>query len=187
MDYKQLDDVRLIELILHSQADALAELYDRYSRLVFGLALNAIGDRALAEEVTQDVFMRVWDKASTYQPEMGKVITWLANIARYRAIDVLRHQDIRPEGHSLSFDDLPFFDPPDSQNVEKEVELSNESQRVRQALAQLPKEQREALSLAYFKGYTQEEVAEALHEPLGTVKTRIRLGMLKLRQILLEE
>ncbi len=187
MDYSKLDDARLIDLIIRSESDALAELYDRYNRLVFGLALNAVRDSALAEEITQDVFMRVWDKADTYRSEQGKVITWLANITRHRAIDMLRHQNVRPEGHSLSWDELPFFDPPDSQNIETEVEQGLASLRVRQALSQLPEEQRQALALAYFRGYTQEEVAEALGEPLGTVKTRIRLGMLKLRQILREE
>jgi len=186
VDYKKLDDVTIIGLIQQSQSDALAELYDRYGRLVFGLAFNAIRDQALAEEITQDVFMRVWDKASTYQKEKGKVITWLANIARYRTIDVLRYQKIRAEGHSSSWDELPFFDPPDSQNIEKDVELAHEAQRVRDALSSLPKEQQVALALAYFRGYTQEEVAAELGEPLGTIKTRIRLGMLKLRRILEE-
>jgi RNA polymerase sigma-70 factor, ECF subfamily len=187
VDYTKLDDARLIELIVHSQTDALAELYDRYNRLVYGLAFNAVRDQAAAEEITQDVFMRVWNKAATYRSEQGKVITWLANIARYRSIDILRHQKIRPEGHSLSWDEIPFFDPPDSQNVEAEVEQSHEAKRIRRALSMLPKEQCDALALAYFRGYTQEKIAEVLGEPLGTVKTRIRLGMLKLRQILQQD
>ena len=187
MDYKKFDDESLIRLISSSQTEALGELYDRYNRLVFGMARNAVSDQALAEEITQDVFMRVWNKASTYQAEQGKVVNWIAGIARNRAIDVFRHQKSRLDGNSLSLEDLPFFDPPDSLNVEREIESKFKKQRVQQALFQLPEEQRDVLALAYFRGYTHEEAAKALGQPLGTVKTRIRLGMQKLRQILEDE
>ena len=187
MDYKKFDDESLLRLIVRSQSEALSELYDRYSSLVFGLARNAVDDQALAEEITQDVFMRIWNKAGTYQAEQGKVVSWIAGIARNRAIDVFRHQRTRAEGNSVSWEAIPFFDPPDSQNVEQELESKHKQQRVQQALFQLPEEQRQALALAYFKGFTHEQAAEALGQPLGTVKTRIRLGMHKLRQILEEE
>ena len=187
MDYKKFDDESLLRLIERSQSEALSELYDRYSRLVFGMARNAVGDQALAEEITQDVFMRVWDKAGTYQAEQGKVVSWIAGIARNRAIDVFRHQRIRAEGSSVSWEEMPFFDPPDSQNVEQDLEAKYQRQHIQQALFLLPEEQRQALALAYFRGYTHEQVAEALGQPLGTVKTRIRLGMQKLRQIFEDE
>lgn len=187
MDYKKFDDETLIRLIAGSQSDALGELYDRYSRLVFGMARNALGDQGLAEEITQDVFMRIWNKASTYQAVQGKVVSWIAGIARNRAIDVFRHQKSLLDGNSLSLEELPLFDPPDSLNVEQEIESKLKERRVQQALFQLPKEQRDALALAYFRGYTHEEAAEALGQPLGTVKTRIRLGMQKLREILEDE
>ncbi len=187
MDYKKFDDETLIRLIAGSQSDALGELYDRYSRLVFGMARNALGDQGLAEEITQDVFLRIWNKASTYQAVQGKVVSWIAGIARNRAIDVFRHQKSLPDGNSLSLEELPLFDPPDSLNVEQEIESKLKERRVQQALFQLPIEQREALALAYFRGYTHEEAAEALGQPLGTVKTRIRLGMQKLREILEDE
>ncbi len=187
MDYKKFDDESLIRLIARSQTEALGELYDRYNRLVFGMARNAVSDQALAEEITQDVFMRVWNKASTYQAEQGKVVNWIAGITRNRSIDVFRHQKSLLDGNSLSLEDLPFFDPPDSLNVEREIESKFKKQRVQQALFQLPEEQREVLALAYFRGYTHEEAAEALGQPLGTVKTRIRLGMQKLRNLLEEE
>jgi RNA polymerase sigma-70 factor, ECF subfamily len=187
VDYKKFDDESLIRLIVGSQTEALGELYDRYNRLVFGMARNAVSDQALAEEITQDVFMRVWNKASTYQAEQGKVVNWIAGITRNRAIDAFRHQKSLPEGTSLSLEDLPFFDPPDSLNVEREIETKFKKQRVQQALFQLPQEQRDVLALAYFRGYTHEEAAEALSQPLGTVKTRIRLGMQKLRHLLEEE
>ncbi len=187
MDYKKFDDEGLLRLIAQTRSEALGELYDRYNRLVFGMARNAVGDQALAEEITQDVFMRIWNKATTYQPEQGKVVSWIAGITRNRAIDVFRHQKTRLDGDSLSFDELPFFDPPDSQNVERETETRLKGQRVQQALFLLPKDQRDALALAYFRGYTHEEAAAVLGEPLGTVKTRIRLGMQKLRELLEEE
>ena len=187
MDYKKFDDETLIRLIAGSQSDALGELYDRYSRLVFGMARNALGDQGLAEEITQDVFMRIWNKASTYQAVQGKVVSWIAGIARNRAIDVFRHQKSLLDGNSLSLEELPLFDPPDSLNVEQEIESKLKERRVQQALFQLPKEQRDALALAYYRGYTHEEAAEALGQPLGTVKTRIRLGMQKLREILEDE
>ncbi len=184
MDFHQLDDEALLRLIAHSQSDALSELYDRYNRLVFGLALNAISDRGLAEEITQDVFMRIWERANTYQSEYGRVLNWIASIARNRAIDMLRHRQITAEGHSLGWDDLPQFDPPDNLDVEQEFEAENKKLLIRQALFQLPKEQRDALAMVYFRGHTQEEAAEVLGEPLGTVKTRIRLGMQKLKTLI---
>lgn len=187
MDYKKFDDETLIRLIAGSQSDALGELYDRYSRLVFGMARNALGDQGLAEEITQDVFMRIWNKASTYQAVQGKVVSWIAGIARNRAIDVFRHQKSLLDGNSLSLEELPLFDPPDSLNVEQAIESKLKERRVQQALFQLPIEQREVLALAYFRGYTHEEAAKALGQPLGTVKTRIRLGMQKLREILEDE
>lgn len=187
MDYKKFDDETLIRLIAGSQSDALGELYDRYSRLVFGMARNALGDQGLAEEITQDVFMRIWNKASTYQAVQGKVVSWIAGIARNRAIDVFRHQKSLLDGNSLSLEELPLFDPPDSLNVEQEIESKLKERRVQQALFQLPIEQREVLALAYFRGYTHEEAAKALGQPLGTVKTRIRLGMQKLRETLEDE
>ena len=187
MDYKKFDDEGLIRLIAQTQPEALSELYERYKRLVFGMARNTVGDQSLAEEITQDVFLRIWSKAGTYQVGQGKVVSWIAGITRNRAIDVFRHQKTRPEGNSLSLEELPFFDPPDSQNVEWENETKLKGQRVQKALFSLPKEQREALALAYFRGLTHEEAAEVLGQPLGTVKTRIRLGMIKLRELLTEE
>jgi RNA polymerase sigma-70 factor, ECF subfamily len=166
---------------------AISELYDRYGRLVFSLAVQIVGDSTVAEEITQDVFVQVWKKADTFRPENGKVITWLSSVARYRAIDVLRRQNVRPEGHNVSLDDSFSFEEDINAHVEPAVELLILRQQVRNALQQLPPDQRKALALAYFQGLTQQEISEALKEPLGTVKTRIRLAMQKLRQILADE
>ena len=187
MDYSRLDDETLIRLIVRAQADALGALYDRYNRLVFSLALNVVGDHATAEEITLDVFTRVWEKATTYRAEQAKVSTWLTSITRHRTIDELRRRRVRPEQHvvewaAVSPDSMPHVNGP-----EIITELTIQRQHVRAALAKLPEEQKETLILAYFKGYTQREIAEALDQPLGTVKTRIRLGLQKLRKMLQEE
>jgi RNA polymerase sigma-70 factor (ECF subfamily) len=187
MDYKALDDESLLRLIAGAQENALGELYDRYSRLVYSMAVNALGDAHLAEEVAQEVFLRIWQKAGTYQPEQGKVITWIASIARYRAIDILRRQKVRPEGNRVAWASEETLELPHPTNLESEVETSQRRQRVRSAMAQLPEAQRQVLAYAYFQGYSHSEIAEILKEPLGTVKTRIRLAMDKLRQMLLEE
>ena len=187
MDPSHLDDETLLRQIAQQQPEALATLYDRYSRLVFSLALNALGNPNTAEEITQDVFMRVWDRASTYRADQGKVSTWLSRIARNRAIDVLRQQRVRPEHHSVEWAEVPLAALPRIGGPEEEVALAMEQRRVREAVVQLPEEQREVLALAYFQGLSHSQIAEQVGQPLGTVKTRIRLGMGKLRQMLSDE
>lgn len=187
MDYSTLDDETLIRLIAHAHADALSALYARYNRLVFSLALNVVEDHGTAEEITLDVFTRVWERARTYRGEQAKVSTWLTSITRYRAIDELRRRGARPKPHSLDWADVSPDALPHVNGPEATTELRLQRQQVRAALAELPEEQRQALALAYLKGYTHREIAEALNLPLGTVKTRIRLAMQKLRDKLQEE
>lgn len=184
MDYTKLDDATLLRLIARAQEEALGELYDRYNRLVYSLALNATGDAPLAEEITQDVFLRVWDKADTYRAEQSKVTTWITSITRHRAIDMLRRHKVRPEGNRAEWasEDSPDF--PDGIDVEGEVMHAQRRSSVRKAMATLPEDQRRVLAYAYFQGYSHSEIATLLKEPLGTVKTRIRLAMQKLRQTL---
>jgi RNA polymerase sigma-70 factor (ECF subfamily) len=184
MAYSKFDDEMLIRLVVRAQADALHELYDRYSRLVFSLAFNMIGDRATAEEITLDVFTKVWEKAETYQAEQAKVSTWLIRITRHHSIDVLRRQGARLEERQLDWAEVSPAIQLDTNNPEEAIELSMRQEQVRRALAQLPIDQKQALALAYFYGYTHRQIAEKLDQPLGTVKTRIRLAMQKLRQIL---
>jgi RNA polymerase sigma factor (sigma-70 family) len=184
VDPSTLDDDTLIRLIVEDRAEALSELYDRYGRLVFAVALNSVGDYATAEEITQDVFVRVWQKAEQYRVDQGKVSTWLSSIARYRAIDVWRRQSSRPEQHSLAWAELTPGELPRADGPAQAADLAIERERVRTAVSQLPEEQKQALALAYFKGYSHSQIAEQLGLPLGTVKTRIRLAMEKLRQML---
>ncbi|MCK6629913.1 MAG: sigma-70 family RNA polymerase sigma factor [Anaerolineae bacterium] len=187
VDYSKLDDVELIALVACAEPDALAELYERYHRLVFGLALNAVADHAAAEEITLDVFSRVWEKAETYRNEQAKVTTWLLSLAHHRTIDVLRHRHTRLERNLVRWGDVPDDAGFSRNGPEEVVELALRREQVRTAVAQLPAEQKEALALAYFKGYTHRQIAEILQEPLGTIKTRLRSAMQKLRQMLPDE
>ena len=186
--YTALDDKNLIVLMTHRRAEALDELYNRYSRLVYSLALKMVSDPATAEEITLDVFTRVWEKAGTYRAEQAQVNTWLVSMTRHRAIDWLRRQKVRLDQSSLSWAEVsPDAAPQTNGTPEQTVEMTLRKQRVRAAVAQLPPDQQEALALAYFKGQSHREIAETLGQPLGTIKTRIRLGMQKLRQLLQDE
>ena len=128
--------------------------------------------------------MRVWQRARQYRPERAQVSTWLTSITRHRAIDQLRRRGSRPEQHSVGWADLTPGSEPAANGPEKTAALALERERVRAAMIQLSEEQRQALALAYFQGLSQSQIAENLGLPLGTVKTRIRLGMQKLRETL---
>jgi RNA polymerase sigma-70 factor (ECF subfamily) len=184
VDYSTLDDVILISLIARSNADALGVLYDRYHRLVFSLAFSIVEEQTVAEEITLDVFRRIWEKADTYQPKQAKVRTWLTSIARNQAIDVLRRRSARPEHNSISWAELPPQATPQVDNLEDLVELALRRDQIRAALTHLSPEQKAALALVYFRGLTHRQVAERLDQPLGTIKTRLRLALKKLREVL---
>ena len=181
MNRQAMSDESLIGLIAQARPEALSELYNRYGRMVFGLAVNTVGDAATAEEITQDVFHRVWERAGQYRADQAKVSTWLTSIARHRAIDQLRRQGARPERQSIGWADVSPQAEPSADGPEQSVELAIQQQCIRAAVAQLPEEQKQVLAMAYFRGYSQTAIAEALSLPLGTVKTRIRLAMDKLR------
>lgn len=189
MDYSKFDDAALIRQIAQARPEALSELYDRYSRLAFSLALHIVGETEMAEEVTQDVFFRIWEKAETYHEEQARVSTWLTSITRNRSIDLLRKRKVRPEGSSIGWEELlPGWEPAsDGRGPEELTAQAIQTQHVRLAVSRLPVEQQKALAMAFFEGYSHSEIAERLGEPLGTVKTRIRIGMQKLRNLLQEE
>lgn len=183
MDFATLEDQALLRQIVEGKEDALAALYDRYGGLVFSVAFRIVQDRQSAEEISLDVFKQAWHSGHTYQSERGKVANWLAGIARNRAIDYLRREKAWPETIHLSWLETAVENPA-AGNPETAVRQILEQERVRQALAQLPQEQQEALALAFFGGLSQSEIAARLQQPLGTVKTRIRLAMQKLRYLL---
>jgi RNA polymerase sigma-70 factor (ECF subfamily) len=185
-DDTRYDDQRLIRLITEAQEEALAQLYERYNRLVFSLAFAIVSDRATAEEITLDVFMRVWQKAGTYRADQAKVSTWLTHITRHHAIDVLRRRAVRSDQYAVQWDEVISSESP-QQDPQESAELSLRRERVHAALAQLPPDQKQAILLAYFGGLTQSQIAETLKQPLGTVKTRVRLAMQKLYDFLHDE
>ena len=186
-DYARYGDEKLIRLIAQAQEQALAQLYDRYHRLVFSLALAIVNDRETAEEVTLDVFMRVWQKAGTYRVEQAKVSTWLTHIARHHAIDILRRRAARLDQSAVHWEEAIQNAESSQPAPHESAELSLRREHIQTALNQLPPEQKQALLLAYFSGYTQSQIAELLAQPLGTIKTRLRLAIRKLREFLNEE
>lgn len=181
------DDISLLERIARADTGALNDLYDRYNRLVFSVALAVVGDHATAEEITLDVFVVIWQRAGMYRPDRAKVSTWLTAIARHHAIDVLRRRAARPESRSVSWDHMSPQAADAVREMEDSVELSLQQEHIRAALSCLPADQQKALALAYFGGYTHQQISQLLDQSLGTVKTRIRLAMQKLRHLLQEE
>jgi RNA polymerase sigma-70 factor (ECF subfamily) len=188
VDYSNLTDEGLLALISRRDVDALSELYRRYNRVVYSLAVQMLADPGLAEEIALDVFTRVWEQGHTYRADRAKVSTWLTSITRYRCIDILRRQKTRPTIQQIPNWDETFQQPaPVKDNPEEMAELSIQQARLRAALNQLPTDQKMALALAYFRGLTHRQIADALNQPLGTIKTRIRLALKKMREVLEDE
>jgi RNA polymerase sigma-70 factor (ECF subfamily) len=177
-----LRDEELLALVLRRQEAALGAIYDRYGRLVYTVALRITGGRETAEEVVQDVFQNVWQAAGSFQPRAGPFVAWLLGITRHRAIDATRSKRERARTREQTLDlDAPASD---DTSIERAAAQTLLREAVRAALDELPPNQRQAVELAYYGNLTRAEIAERLGEPLGTVKTRLRLGLLKLRDLL---
>jgi len=176
-------DIRLLERVAARDQAALAELYDRHCRLLFTLILRILKDRGDAEDVLQEVFVRVWDRADGYDPALGAPAAWLARISRNRAIDRLRARAVRAD-LSVATSDPPAPDQAPSGDPEGLAVTSEQRRAIASALAALPENQRALIESAFFEGYTQSELAERFDLPLGTVKTRIRTGMQTLKRAL---
>ena len=173
----------ILKRIVAGDAAGLGDLYDRYSRIVYSLACRLLSDAAEAEDVVQDVFSQAWRQAARYDPSRAAVSAWLLMMTRARAIDRLRARRSRPLLSRAA--ELPFYEPADpAPGPEVAAITAVEVERLRVALGELTQPQRAAIELAYYGGLTQVEIAEKLEEPLGTVKTRIRSGLLKLRSAL---
>jgi len=183
----ELSDADLIGRAAAGDARALEVLYDRYSRVVFSFALRMVGDRQLAEELLQEVFFRAWQQGGAYSAARGTFVTWLLSITHNMAIDEVRKRQRRPQKADSEDPEAILAGVADTSSgadVEDEVWLGALRETIVGALDQLPAPQREAIELAYYQGLTQREIAEKLGEPLGTVKTRMRLGIQKLREAL---
>jgi len=176
---ERVDDGRLIRAMAQGDLSALADFYDRYATLIFGLAARVTGNAADAEEVLQDVFIQAWSEAARYAPGRGSPRTWLLTITRSRAIDRRRRRR-RDEGAMPSSEEA--LDPREGPGGDLEERERREA--VRKALGLLPPEQRAAIELAYFQGLTHVEIAMQTGDPVGTVKGRLRLGIEKLRGLL---
>lgn len=177
-----LRDDELLALVVQGQERALAQLYDRYNRLVYTIALRITGDRQTAEEVVQDVFQNVWQAAGSFQSGIAQFSSWLLGITRHRAIDATRSKRERARMREQALDaGIPMSGESD---IERDVTQALLRDSVRAALQELPANQRQVVEMAYYGDLTRAQIAERLGEPLGTVKTRLRLGLLKLRELL---
>ena len=171
----------LIQQVAQQDREAFSQLYDRFSNLVFTLAMRMLRVRSDAEDLLQEVFVQVWRQAENYSAERGSPEAWIINIARSRAIDKIRSIRRMQKSFVLTDDPARAESP---ENVESSAAESETRLTMNSALANLPDPQRKVLELAYFDGLTQNEIADRLAEPLGTVKTRMRSGIQKLREIL---
>jgi len=180
--YSGLDDEELMQRLAYRDLVAFRALYDRYGNLVYSAALRVVRDAQIAEDMVQEIFLRIWRKPESYVAQRGRFVTWLTSVTRNRAVDEVRsrgrrfrHETASPEEQER---ELPASEQDDPALT---AELSDQRRLILAALQQIPAEQREIIELAYFGGLTQQEIADLLSQPLGTVKTRIRLGMQKLR------
>ena len=178
-------DEDLMSGLVERDVGALETLYDRYSTFVFSVALRVLSDRGLAEDIVQEVFLQLWRRPTSYDAAHGRFISWLASVARNRSIDELRRRSRRMRIEEPGEDVAEAIASDDrTSDPAREAELGEERAAVRAAMQALPPEQRRVLQLAYFGGLTQVEIARHTESPLGTVKTRMRLGMQKLRLLL---
>lgn len=179
--YDEMDDAELLHRMAGADEIAMATLYDRYSRVIFSFALRIIGDRATAEELLQEVFFRTWVQADRFSERRGSCVTWMLSITHNLAIDEVRKRNRRPKAAESADPVLLLANQHDTApSTEEHALLSDLRDHIRQALALVPENQRHVIVLAYFEGLTQREIADQLGEPLGTVKTRLRLGIQKL-------
>ena len=178
---KALRDEELLTLIARGDSYALEEVYSRYASAVFSMARYMLREPALAEEVTQEVFISVWRKAASYHPMRGAPKSWLMSVAHHRVIDQIRRRRRSPVTTSEGEDELMWQNLVSPASTEEQAHANLEREQVLESLKSLPDEQRQVVLLSYYKGYSHSEIAEKLGLPLGTVKTRLRLALQKLR------
>ena len=173
-------DEEVLAAIAGGDDQGLAELYDRYGRLAYGLAYRVLHDQALAEDAVQDAFLAIWRSADGYRRERAKPSTWILTLVHRRAVDLVRREDLR---RAEQLDETPEAA---ATSVPEEADLREKRTAVQAALRELPQDQRQALELAYYGGFTQSELAEQLGVPLGTIKSRMFAGLSRLRELVPE-
>ncbi len=183
-DVASQNDQVLVARLTEQDAAALDELYGRYSRPIYSLSYRILSDGSLAEDVLQDVFLKLWRQPHSYNAERGTLSAWLLSVAHHRAIDVLRRQRTRAEEQLPEDWEEPALATTDGADLADFASRSEEVAAIKRALIQIPSAQRVAIEMAFFQGKTHVEISAELGEPLGTAKTRIRLGMRKLRSLL---
>jgi RNA polymerase sigma-70 factor (ECF subfamily) len=181
VDYGHLDDRQLIHQVGLLDKGALEALYTRYISPVYSLAMFMLKQEALAQEATQDIFLNIWLKASSYKADRGEPRAWIMSVAHHKIVDVIRsRRRVWSKTDPAEYETLDLL-PSRQASTEEEVESNLERERILNALSSLPPAQQEVIILAYFDGYSQSEMAEKLGQPLGTIKTRVRLAMQKLK------
>jgi RNA polymerase sigma-70 factor (ECF subfamily) len=176
------DDAALVDRLRRREADAAAELYDRYGRVAFSVIIRIVRQREVAEELLQECFLRVWNRMQSYDPARGALGAWVLTVARNQAIDYMRSAGARARLSETPIS--PLQELAAHARFGDELELAQQVRQVRAALETLPKQQREVIELAYFEGLTQTEMAARLNQPLGTVKSWARLALRTLREAL---
>ncbi|MBI4546497.1 MAG: RNA polymerase sigma-70 factor [Ignavibacteriae bacterium] len=183
---RDVDDEDLLQRIARADESALSQLYDRYGQLLYSLGMRILRSTTDAEDVVQEVFLQVWNKAESYQKDKGSVYTWLITMMRNRAIDRLRSKGFKQHIQSVDVNKAILFSEAESSNPHASAVQTEHQQLVINALKQLPEDHRRIFELAYYEGFSQSEIADQLNIPLGTVKSRMRRG-LQLMRIMLEE
>jgi RNA polymerase sigma-70 factor (ECF subfamily) len=188
VDRQGPSDAELVQRMAEGDVAALDELYSRYARPVYSFALRIVGDGLVAEEVLQEAFLRAWQQAGRFEFSRGSFPSWLLSITHNLAIDEVRRRQRRPQrAESVEISDVLRLEVDESANVEEAAEATELRERIRAAMDLLPEPQQRVVELAYFQGLTQREISALLEEPLGTVKTRMRLAMQKLKEYLASE
>lgn len=179
------EEIKLLERIAAKNQNALENLYVLYSRIIYSVVIRIVKNQEDAEEVLQNIFLQVWEKAGSFNKHKGTVYAWLMTMARNKAIDKIRSADHKKNSGTFTFDEkIEIWENENSMLAIDAAAAAERSEYVKKALYNLPDEQRLVIEMAFFDGYTQKEISEKLKLPLGTIKTRSRQGMIKLQNLL---
>ena len=180
------EDVSLIQRVVRGEESAMSELYDRYSGLLYTFGMRILRSQEDTSDLLQEVFLQAWNKADSYEKRKGTVYTWMVTMTRNRAIDLLRSKGYKQQSQTLEISTVSPLADAGSSNPHSRTVLREDQQLVTEALKKLTFDQQKVIALAYYEGYTQTEIANKLNIPLGTVKSRMRKGLMEMRSMLQE-